>query len=116
MNELTSKEQRAVRTTLLFLRERAGGAWAPVAKALHVEEDTIAKYSMRRPHIDAWPARSKDVNVPEPAASKEGARTTRGGPSAARETVADEPCAPAPATSIPALLLHSRRASTRRLP
>jgi hypothetical protein len=48
MNELTSKEQRAVRTTLLFLRVRAGGAWAPVAKALHVEEDTLAKVAHGR--------------------------------------------------------------------
>ena len=43
MSDLTAKEQRSVRTTLLFLRVRAGGAWEPVAKALHVEEDTIAK-------------------------------------------------------------------------
>ena len=45
MSDLTAKEQRSVRTTLLFLRVRAGGAWEPVAKALHVEEDTIAKVS-----------------------------------------------------------------------
>ena len=31
MSDLTSKEQRAVRTTLLFLRVRAGGSWAPLA-------------------------------------------------------------------------------------
>jgi len=43
VSDLTAKEQRSVRTTLLFLRVRAGGAWEPVAKALHVEEDTIAK-------------------------------------------------------------------------
>ena len=43
MSDLTDREQRAVRTTILFLRVRAGGAWEPVAKALHVEEDTIAK-------------------------------------------------------------------------
>jgi len=43
VSDLTDKEQRSVRTTLLFLRVRAGGAWEPVAKALHVEEDTIAK-------------------------------------------------------------------------
>ena len=34
MNDLTAGEQRAVRTTLLFLRVRAGGAWEPVARAL----------------------------------------------------------------------------------
>lgn len=30
------------------LRVRAGGAWEPVAKALHVEEDTIAKVAHGR--------------------------------------------------------------------
>lgn len=53
MNELTSKEQRAVRTTLLFLRVRAGGTWEPVAKALHVEEDTIAKVAHGRRAVTA---------------------------------------------------------------
>ena len=48
MNELTPKEQRSVRTTLLFLRVRSGGAWAPVAKALHVQEDTLAKVAYGR--------------------------------------------------------------------
>lgn len=50
MSDLTAKEQRSVRTTLLFLRVRAGGTWEPVARALHIEEDTIAKVEHgRRP-------------------------------------------------------------------
>jgi transcriptional regulator with XRE-family HTH domain len=50
---LTDREQRSVRTTLLFLRVRAGGAWEPVAKALHVEEDTIAKVARGRRPVTA---------------------------------------------------------------
>jgi hypothetical protein len=53
MSDLTSKEQRSVRTTLLFLRVRAGGAWEPIAKALHVEEDTIAKVAHGRRAVTA---------------------------------------------------------------
>ena len=53
MSDLTAREQRSVRTTLLFLRVRAGGAWEPVARALHVEEDTIAKVARGRRPVTA---------------------------------------------------------------
>jgi hypothetical protein len=53
VSDLTAKEQRSVRTTLLFLRVRAGGAWEPVARALHVEEDTIAKVAHGRRPVTA---------------------------------------------------------------
>jgi len=53
VSDLTDREQRSVRTTLLFLRVRAGGAWEPVAKALHVEEDTIAKVAHGRRPVTA---------------------------------------------------------------
>lgn len=42
MNDLTAKEQRAVRTALRFLRLRVG-AWGPLAKALRYEWDSIQK-------------------------------------------------------------------------
>ena len=42
-----------MRTTLLFLRVRAGGAWEAVARALHVEEDTIAKVARGRRPVTA---------------------------------------------------------------
>jgi hypothetical protein len=42
VNDLTSKEQRAVRTALRFLRLRVG-AWGPLAKALRYEWDSIQK-------------------------------------------------------------------------
>jgi transcriptional regulator with XRE-family HTH domain len=53
VSDLTDREQRSVRTTLLFLRVRAGGAWEPVARALHVEEDTIAKVARGRRPVTA---------------------------------------------------------------
>jgi len=53
VSDLTTKEQRSVRTTLLFLRVRAGNAWEPVARALHVEEDTIAKVAHGRRPVTA---------------------------------------------------------------
>ena len=53
VSDLTDREQRSVLTTLLFLRVRAGGAWEPVAKALHVEEDTIAKVAHGRRPVTA---------------------------------------------------------------
>jgi len=43
MSDLTAKEQCSIRTTMLFLCVRAGGSRSPVAKALGVEVDTIAK-------------------------------------------------------------------------
>ena len=43
MSDLTDKEQRAVRTTLLFLRVRSGGVWKPVAKALNTKANSISK-------------------------------------------------------------------------
>ena len=42
MNDLTAKEQLAVRTALRFLRLRVG-AWGPLAKALRYEWDSIQK-------------------------------------------------------------------------
>lgn len=43
MSDLTAKEQRAVRTTLLFLRVQSGGVWEPVAKALNTQANNISK-------------------------------------------------------------------------
>jgi hypothetical protein len=42
MSDLTNQEQKAVRTVLRFLRLRVG-AWAPLAKALHYQWDSIQK-------------------------------------------------------------------------
>ena len=42
VNDLTAKEQKAVRTALRFLRLRVG-AWGPLAKALRYEWDSIQK-------------------------------------------------------------------------
>ncbi|MGH7634534.1 MAG: hypothetical protein ACRENC_12440, partial [Gemmatimonadaceae bacterium] len=42
MSDLTDKEQRHVRTALRALRLRVG-AWAPLAKALRYEYDSIQK-------------------------------------------------------------------------
>jgi len=42
VSDLTDKEQRHVRTALRFLRLRAG-AWAPLAKALRYEMDSVQK-------------------------------------------------------------------------
>lgn len=42
MNDLTAKEQKAVRTALRFLRLRVG-AWKPLAKTLRYEMDSIQK-------------------------------------------------------------------------
>ena len=42
MSDLTAKEQKVVRTALRFLRLRVG-AWAPLAKALRYEYDSIQK-------------------------------------------------------------------------
>ena len=41
-DDLTEKEQRHVRTALRFLRLRVG-TWAPLAKALRYELDTIQR-------------------------------------------------------------------------
>jgi hypothetical protein len=45
--DLTTKEQKAVRTALKFLRLRVG-AWAPLAKVLRYESDTIQKVATGR--------------------------------------------------------------------
>jgi hypothetical protein len=42
VNDLSDREQRAVRTALRFLRRRVG-AWGPLAKALRYEWDSIQK-------------------------------------------------------------------------
>src|SRR5690606_24359328 len=53
MSDLTSKEQRSVRTTLLFLRVRSGGVWEPVAKALNAKTNTISKVVAGSREVDA---------------------------------------------------------------
>ena len=47
MNDLTTKEQKAVRTALRFLRLRVC-AWGPLAKALRYEWDSIQKVATGR--------------------------------------------------------------------
>ena len=47
MSDLTAKEQKAVRTALRFLR-LCVGAWAPLAKALRCEPDTVHKVAAGR--------------------------------------------------------------------
>lgn len=47
MNDLTAKEQKAVRTALRFLRLRVG-TWGPLAKALRYEWDSIQKVATGR--------------------------------------------------------------------
>jgi hypothetical protein len=47
MNDLTAKEQKAVRTALRFLRLRVG-AWGPLAKVLRYEWDSIQKVATGR--------------------------------------------------------------------
>ena len=42
MADLNESEQRNVRTALRYLRLRVG-AWEPLARALHIDEDTIEK-------------------------------------------------------------------------
>jgi hypothetical protein len=42
MNDLTNKEQKAVRTALRFLRIRVG-AWAPLAKSLRYDTGSVQK-------------------------------------------------------------------------
>lgn len=42
LNDLTEKEQRAVRTALRFLRLRVG-AWEPLAKVLRYKWDSVQK-------------------------------------------------------------------------
>jgi transcriptional regulator with XRE-family HTH domain len=66
MSDLTAKEQRAVRTTLRFLRLRMG-AWQPLAKALHIEEDSISKVANGKRGVTASlalrVARFLEINV-----------------------------------------------------
>jgi len=52
MNDLTEKEQRAVRTALRFLRLRMG-AWAPLAEALRMEMDSLEKIVNGRRNVNA---------------------------------------------------------------
>ncbi len=47
MNDETTREQKAVRTALRFLRLRVG-AWGPLAKALRYEWDSIQKVATGR--------------------------------------------------------------------
>jgi len=50
--DLTLKEQKAVRIVLRILRLRVGG-WAPLAKALHFEADTLEKVTNGRRPVSA---------------------------------------------------------------
>lgn len=47
MTDLTEQEQQYVRTALLFLRRRMMG-WAPIAKVLGYQYDTIEKIANAR--------------------------------------------------------------------
>lgn len=47
MSDLTAQEQTHVRTALRFLRFRCGG-WAPLVKALHFKDATLANVARGR--------------------------------------------------------------------
>lgn len=57
MNDLTNKEQKAVRTALRFLRLRVG-AWGPLAKALRYEWDRIQKVAIGKRAVTSALARA----------------------------------------------------------
>jgi hypothetical protein len=42
-NDLTAREQRAIRATLHVLRLRIGGTWKPLAKVLRYQADSLSK-------------------------------------------------------------------------
>jgi plasmid maintenance system antidote protein VapI len=53
-NELTVEEQTRVRTALRYLRARCGGrSWEPLAKALHLKADSLAKVAAGRRGVSA---------------------------------------------------------------
>jgi hypothetical protein len=52
MNDLNDKQQLAVRTALRFLRFRVG-AWAPIAKALRLQGDSLEKIVNARRSVTA---------------------------------------------------------------
>jgi hypothetical protein len=52
MNDLTEKQQLAVRTALRFMRYRVG-AWAPIAKALRLQGDSLEKVVNARCSVTA---------------------------------------------------------------
>lgn len=52
MTDLDEKEQKHVRTALLYLRRRVG-AWAPVAKALRYEPESLGKVATGRRGVTA---------------------------------------------------------------
>ena len=52
MSDLTAEEQNNVRTAIRFLRLRVG-TWAPLAKVLHVQEDTIWRVVTGRRPVSA---------------------------------------------------------------
>jgi hypothetical protein len=68
VSDLTDKEQRAVRTALRFLRLRMG-AWAPLAKALRYEYDSVQKGAAGKkvvtPALALRVARLVDVGMDE---------------------------------------------------
>ena len=52
MTDLDEKEQKHVRTALLYLRRQVG-AWAPVARALHYESESLGKVATGRRSVTA---------------------------------------------------------------
>jgi hypothetical protein len=68
VSDLTDKEQKAVRTALRFLRLRMG-AWAPLAKALRYEYDSVQKVAAGKkavtPALALRVARLVDVGMDE---------------------------------------------------
>jgi len=70
MSDLTAKEQKAVRTALRFLRLRVG-AWAPLAKALRYEWDSIQKVATGKksvtPALALRVARFAGVGMDDPS-------------------------------------------------
>jgi hypothetical protein len=68
LNDLTEKEQRAVRTALRFLRLRVG-AWEPLAKVLRYKWDSVQKVATGKravtPTMALRVARFVDVSLEE---------------------------------------------------
>lgn len=51
--DLTKEEQDNVRRALLFLRARAGGRWAPVAKALRFKQGSLVHVAGGKDSVSA---------------------------------------------------------------
>jgi hypothetical protein len=50
--KLTDREQRHVRTALRYMRSRVGG-WAPLAAALHMQDESLSKVVSGRRGVTA---------------------------------------------------------------